>query len=99
MGRANNTIDKFGHQRVYHKHQFLRGAQGNGFKLTFDGHYDIEVKHLSNVAKPIADNDVSTQEFVLDKIRTFHQQMKYALDELLENRIKERFKNTDKKNG
>ncbi|CAG9760500.1 unnamed protein product [Ceutorhynchus assimilis] len=96
MGRVNNTIDQFGRQRVYNKHQFLRCTQRNGFKLTFDGHYDIEGKRLSYVAKPIADNDVSTQEFVLDKIRLFHQQMKYALDDL-ENRINERFKSTDKK--
>ncbi|CAH1183003.1 unnamed protein product [Ceutorhynchus assimilis] len=62
MGRVNNTIDKFGRQRVYNKHQFLRCTQRNGFKLTFDGHYDIEGKRLSNVAKPIADNDVNDLE-------------------------------------
>ncbi|CAG9769948.1 unnamed protein product [Ceutorhynchus assimilis] len=96
MGRVNNTLNKFGRQRVSDKHQFLRGAQGNGFKLTSDGHYDIEGKRLSNVAKPILDNDVSTQEFVLDNIRFVHEQMKSLLDEL-ENRINARFMGTDKK--
>lgn len=68
MARVNNTIDKFGRQRVSAKVQLIRGAPGIGFKLTTDNQYDIGGKSLTNVANPIKKNDATTKEYVDQEI-------------------------------
>lgn len=75
MGRVNNTIDKFGRQRVNEKVQLLRGIPGNGFKLTSDGQYDIEGKCLSNVAQPTKDNDAATRLYVFEELYKSRKQL------------------------
>ena len=41
-----------------------KGDRGIGFQLTADGDYDIDDKKLTNVAKPISENDATTKSYV-----------------------------------
>ena len=67
MSRVNNTIDKFGRQK-FQGGRSLRGPSGIGFKLTEQGHYDIQNKILTNVAPPLSPDDAVNKEYVLDQI-------------------------------
>ena len=49
------SVDVFG--RNLGKTEGSRGPPGVGFKVTTDGHYDIENKKLCNVADPQQPND------------------------------------------
>jgi len=40
------------------------GRDGNGFKLTDDGNYDIDGKRLTNVAEAKDNSDASTKNYV-----------------------------------
>ena len=54
------SVDVFG--RNLGKTEGSRGPPGVGFKVTTDGHYDIENKKLCNVADPQQPNDVVNLE-------------------------------------
>lgn len=81
MGRVNNTIDKFGRQKVNTEVQLLRGSPGVGFKHTSDGQYDIEGKSLRNVAKPVNDDDAATRRYVLEEISNVRLQIYKIINE------------------
>jgi hypothetical protein len=84
MGRVNNTIDKFGRQRVNQGVHILRGLPGVGFKLTPDGTtYDVEGKVLSNVAKPTNGSDAATKEFVLKETQEVRLQISKSLNTVI----------------
>lgn len=59
----SNTIDKFGRRKQKSK-VILRGQPGNGFKLSSDGHYDLQKKRLKNVGEPLDLTDATTCEYV-----------------------------------
>ena len=67
MRRVNNTVDKFGRQRVK-QGVCMRGLPGVGFRLSPDGQYDIEGKVLTNVANPTNSTDVVTKDYLLTKL-------------------------------
>ena len=53
MSRIDNiTIDKFGRRNKVERTRLVSGPRGIGFRLTHDGHYDIQGKLLTNVALP-----------------------------------------------
>ena len=54
------SVDVFG--RNLGKTEGSRGPPGVGFKVTSDGHYDIENKKLCNVAEPQQPSDVVNLE-------------------------------------
>ena len=74
MSRVNNTIDKFGRQK-FQGDRSLRGPSGIGFKLTEQGHYDIQNKILTNVAPPLSPDDATNKEYVLNQIGHLHKKM------------------------
>lgn len=83
MGRVNNnTIDKFGRQRINQQHAqvVVRALPGIGFKLTSDGQYDIEGKSLTNVGNPKGTNDAATKEYVINELRELRQNIFSAVN-------------------
>lgn len=75
----NNTIDKFGRRKQNKNNVILRGQPGIGFKLSSDGHYDIQKKRLQNIGEPMDTTDATTREYVetcLKKLQlTIHQEI------------------------
>lgn len=72
MARVNNTLDKFGRQKINHN---LYGPPGIGFKLTPDGQYNILGKALTNVADPKNGHDATTKEFVMKEIHGLRKEI------------------------
>lgn len=66
------AVDKFGRyvtkKRNVARHSVVPKVI-EGFKFTNDGHLDFMQKRLSNVHEAIADDDVVTKKFVIDKIK------------------------------
>lgn len=71
LNMVNNTIDKFGRRRQKTNTLSIRGQTGIGFKLTRDGHYDIQRKRLKNVGDPADSRDSATREYVDKSIKNF----------------------------
>ena len=61
------SVDVFG--RNLGKSEGSRGPPGVGFKVTIDGHYDIENKKLCNVAEPHQPSDVVNLETLRNIIK------------------------------
>lgn len=57
-------VDKFG-RYTSSKSRSIRGPKGDGFKLTSDGHYDIQEKRLVNLIDPVEDGDAINKRSVL----------------------------------
>ena len=64
------SVDVFGWNLV--KSEGNRGPPGVGFKVTTDGHYDIENKKLCTVAEPQQPSDVVNLEIILLIRVSFH---------------------------
>lgn len=56
------SVDVFGHQLG--RSEGKRGPPGIGYKLTNDGHYDMQMKKLKNVGAPNQPNDVVNVQYV-----------------------------------
>lgn len=60
------SVDKFGRHENSLMRESMRGAPGQGFKLTPEGNYDMQNKILRNVSLPILDEDVATKRYVTE---------------------------------
>lgn len=70
MSASIHTVDKFGRRR--NKNKPIRTLVGFGFKLTSNGHYNMENKCLTNILEPENNGDVTTKHYVdnvLDKLQ------------------------------
>lgn len=52
-----------------------RGPPGVGFKITADGHYDIDNRRLCNVVNPIEQNDAVTVSFMQQELDTLRNEI------------------------
>lgn len=59
-----------------------RGPPGIGFKLTRDGHYDMERKRITNLEKPVSPNDAVTNEILQKNIALLKEDYKQLEDKL-----------------
>lgn len=73
MSSINNTIDKFGRRKSSGK--IIRGPAGIGYKLSADGHFDIQNKRLKNVGEPKHVKDGVTRSYVDEHIETLFQKI------------------------
>jgi hypothetical protein len=62
------SVDVFGRQLEKSTAVSSRGPPGVGFKITADGHYDIDNKRLCSVANPIQQNDAVTVSYMQQEI-------------------------------
>ena len=81
------SVDVFGHHLDKKETVGRTGPPGNGFKLTDEGHYDLENKRLCNVGVPMDHDDaisfgIFAQEH--DRLAAKVQQLQSDLDKLKE---------------
>ncbi len=69
-----NYLTKFGIIRKDQKTQ--RGPSGIGYKLTSDGHYDLQDKRLTNCGYAEQDQDVITKNYLLNENGNFNARMR-----------------------
>jgi hypothetical protein len=83
MGGVNNSIDKFGRQKVSGnlRGQLMRGPPGIGFKLTKWGNFDIEGKRICNVGEPIDRSDAVTLGYLKTDLSECVAQTQEAINE------------------
>lgn len=59
------SLDKFGRQLLSNNGgSGLRGPKGEGFTLTPEGNYDMQLKRLCNLSNPSHSNDAVTLDFL-----------------------------------
>lgn len=61
------SVDVFG--RTLNKREGGRGPPGVGYKITTDGHFDVDNKRLCNIADPQQPHDAVNWETVLRMIQ------------------------------
>ena len=57
-----------------------KGERGIGFQLTVNGDYDIDDKKLTNVAKPISENDAATKSYVDEQDENVRNELKLKMN-------------------
>lgn len=88
LNNNNNTIDKFGRRWNRAANiQVVRGPPGVGFKLDFNGHYDLEGKSLTNVLEPTNIGDATTKQYVDSKVFELRKSMSNIVNEKINNLV------------
>lgn len=82
----SKTIDKFGRKRKWGGN-VIRGPPGNGFKLTKDGHYDMQRKILKNTSEPIDKSDCVTVSYLEGEINGAKEVILLALQAAIQSTI------------
>lgn len=67
------TRDVFGRSSLSRKSPKLYGPAGIGYKLTADGHFDIENRRLCNIANPVEGTDAINLNFHQSSISHLHE--------------------------
>lgn len=88
------SVDVFG--RKLRDGEGARGPRGIGFKVTADGHFDLENKRLCNVAWPKQLNEAVNLELVVQNIKE-QQDYTNEIYVKLKTYVDEKFKDLEQK--